>query len=109
MDGRSPRRPCDVNVAERKKSGKSTRSGAPGGLRLRWRRAIYLPAIDPEKVNDGGTQALMTAFYTALQSGTTKKAEALQKAQIALITGDDSVLGRSANLSILAITCGSLR
>ena len=51
----------------------------------------------------------MTAFYTALLSGTTKKAEALQKAQIALITGDDSVLGRSANLSILARTRGSLR
>ena len=61
------------------------------------------------KVDDGGTQALMTAFYTALLSGTTKKAEALQKAQIALITGDDSVLGRSANLSILARTRGSLR
>ncbi|MEG4272327.1 MULTISPECIES: tetratricopeptide repeat protein [unclassified Microcoleus] len=61
------------------------------------------------KVDDGGTQALMIAFYTALQSGTTKKAEALQKAQIALITGDDSVLGRSANLSILARTRGSLR
>jgi CHAT domain-containing protein/tetratricopeptide (TPR) repeat protein len=61
------------------------------------------------KVDDGGTQALMTAFYTALQSGTTKKAEALQKAQIALITGDDSVLGRSANLSILARTRSNLR
>ncbi len=61
------------------------------------------------KVDDGGTQALMTAFYTALQSGTNKKAEALQKAQIALITGDDSVLGRSPNLSILARTRSSLR
>ncbi|MEG5018251.1 tetratricopeptide repeat protein [Microcoleus sp. B4-C2] len=61
------------------------------------------------KVHDGGTQALMIAFYTALQSGTTKKAEALQKAQIALITGDDSVLGRSANLSILAQTRSGLQ
>ena len=61
------------------------------------------------KVDDGGTQALMTAFYTALQSGTNKKAEALQKAQIALITGDDSVLGRSANLSILAQTRSGLK
>ncbi|MGB8685768.1 MAG: tetratricopeptide repeat protein [Microcoleus sp.] len=60
------------------------------------------------KVDDGGTQALMTAFYTALLSGN-KKAEALQKAQIALITGDDSVLGRSANLSILARTRSNLR
>jgi CHAT domain-containing protein len=61
------------------------------------------------KVDDGGTQALMTAFYTSLLSGTTKKAEALQKAQIALITGDDSMLGRSANLSILARTRSGLR
>lgn len=61
------------------------------------------------KVDDGGTQALMTAFYTALQSGTNRKAEALQKAQIALITGDDSVLGQSQNLSILAKTRSSLR
>ncbi|MEG4424610.1 MULTISPECIES: tetratricopeptide repeat protein [unclassified Microcoleus] len=60
------------------------------------------------KVDDGGTQALMTAFYTALLSGN-KKAEALQKAQIALITGDDSVLGRSANLSILAQTRSGLK
>jgi CHAT domain-containing protein/Tfp pilus assembly protein PilF len=60
------------------------------------------------KVDDGGTQALMTAFYTALLSGN-KKAEALQKAQIALITGNDSVLGRSANLSILSQTRSGLR
>ncbi|WP_333271484.1 tetratricopeptide repeat protein [Microcoleus sp. D3_18_C2] len=59
-------------------------------------------------VDDGGTQALMVAFYTALLSGN-KKAEALQKAQIALITGDDSVLGRSANLSILAQTRSGLK
>lgn len=61
------------------------------------------------KVDDGGTQALMTAFYTALLSGTNRKAEALQKAQIALITGDDSVLGQSPNLSILTKTRSSLR
>ncbi|MEG4005452.1 tetratricopeptide repeat protein [Microcoleus sp. Pol11C1] len=61
------------------------------------------------KVDDGGTQALMIAFYTALQSGNTKKAEALQKAQIALITGDDSVLGRATNLSILARSRSNLR
>ncbi|MEG3967226.1 tetratricopeptide repeat protein [Microcoleus sp. T2B6] len=60
------------------------------------------------KVDDGGTQALMVAFYTALLSGN-KKAEALQKAQIALITGDDSVLGPSANLSILAQTRSGLK
>ncbi|MCU0543921.1 MAG: CHAT domain-containing protein [Oscillatoriaceae cyanobacterium Prado104] len=60
------------------------------------------------RVDDGGTQALMVAFYTALLSGNSK-AEALQKAQIALITGDDSVLGRSANLSILAQTRSGLK
>lgn len=43
-------------------------------------------------VSDGGTQALMNGFYTALKAGNTTKAEALQKAQIALITGDNSVL-----------------
>jgi CHAT domain-containing protein/tetratricopeptide (TPR) repeat protein len=44
------------------------------------------------KVNDGGTQILMNAFYTALLNGNTK-AEAMQKAQIALITSDFSALG----------------
>ncbi|MBD0345379.1 MAG: CHAT domain-containing protein [Coleofasciculus sp. Co-bin14] len=38
-------------------------------------------------VHDGGTQALMNAFYTALQTGKITKAEALRQAQIALITG----------------------
>ncbi len=42
------------------------------------------------RVSDGGTQALMTAFYTTLQESKTTKAEALQKAQIALITSPDS-------------------
>ncbi|AFY43408.1 tetratricopeptide repeat protein [Nostoc sp. PCC 7107] len=41
-------------------------------------------------VSDGGTQALMNEFYTALKSGKITKAEALQKAQIALITGNNS-------------------
>ncbi len=39
-------------------------------------------------VDDGGTQALMNAFYTNLSSGKFTKAEALRQAQIALITGD---------------------
>lgn len=42
-------------------------------------------------VSDGGTQALMTAFYTALQGGVTK-AEALRLAQLALATGDYETL-----------------
>ena len=44
------------------------------------------------QVSDGGTQALMNAFYAALQRGMTK-AEALRQAQIALITGDYSAVG----------------
>ena len=43
------------------------------------------------KVNDRGTQILMSGFYEALQQGMTKK-EALQAAQIALITGDDTAV-----------------
>ncbi|MBD2195275.1 MULTISPECIES: CHAT domain-containing protein [Calothrix] len=38
-------------------------------------------------VDDGGTQALMSAFYTLLSSGKLTKAEALRQTQIALITG----------------------
>ncbi|OKH32370.1 hypothetical protein NIES2119_26405 [[Phormidium ambiguum] IAM M-71] len=47
------------------------------------------------KVNDGGTQALMTAFYAALQSENNSLALALQKAQVALITGKDISLNKS--------------
>ncbi|MGQ4647014.1 tetratricopeptide repeat protein [Lyngbya aestuarii] len=43
-------------------------------------------------VDDGGTQVLMNAFYTALL-GNISKAEALREAQIALITGDYTALG----------------
>ncbi|MEO0409564.1 MAG: CHAT domain-containing protein, partial [Cyanobacteria bacterium P01_A01_bin.135] len=38
-------------------------------------------------VSDGGTQALMTHFYQALLADGMTKAEALQQAQVALITG----------------------
>ncbi|AFZ23183.1 hypothetical protein Cylst_0857 [Cylindrospermum stagnale PCC 7417] len=51
-------------------------------------------------VSDGGTQALMNGFYTALKSGNTTKSEALQKAQIALITGDKSILIKKPGLSV---------
>ncbi|HEY9667741.1 MAG TPA: CHAT domain-containing protein, partial [Coleofasciculaceae cyanobacterium] len=44
-------------------------------------------------VDDGGTQALMNAFYDNLKQGNTTKAEALRQAQIALITGDSTALG----------------
>ena len=43
-------------------------------------------------VSDGGTQALMDAFYLALQNGYSK-AEALQRAQQALIANDLSMVG----------------
>ncbi|MBD2200345.1 MULTISPECIES: CHAT domain-containing protein [Calothrix] len=41
-------------------------------------------------VSDGGTQALMNVFYQELKLGKLTKAEALQKAQIALISGNYS-------------------
>jgi CHAT domain-containing protein len=44
------------------------------------------------KVNDGGTQVLMNAFYGALKQGMTK-AKAMQAAQKALITGDYTTVG----------------
>ena len=43
-------------------------------------------------VSDGGTQVLMNGFYGAMQLGL-PKAEALQQAQIALITGDYTAVG----------------
>lgn len=56
-------------------------------------------------VNDGGTQVLMDAFYAGLKQGLTK-AEAMQKAQIALITSDFSALGgpRGNNATIEVIS-----
>ena len=39
-------------------------------------------------VNDGGTQALMNAFYLALKKDKITKAEALRQAQIAMINSD---------------------
>lgn len=44
-------------------------------------------------INDGGTQTLMNIFYGLLQQGI-PKAEALQQAQIALITGDFTASGK---------------
>jgi CHAT domain-containing protein len=51
------------------------------------------------QVSDGGTQALMDAFYAALGKGSTK-AEALRQAQIALITGDYTALGEQRGLVV---------
>ncbi|MEO0869036.1 MAG: CHAT domain-containing protein, partial [Cyanobacteria bacterium J06642_11] len=44
------------------------------------------------QVDDGGTQALMNAFYLALRNGFSKT-EALQRAQQALIEDDLSLVG----------------
>ena len=51
------------------------------------------------QVDDGGTQALMTTFYQALQKGMTK-AEALRQAQIALITSQDKESGDGQRASL---------
>ncbi|MEM7773892.1 MAG: CHAT domain-containing protein [Cyanobacteria bacterium P01_A01_bin.37] len=48
------------------------------------------------KVSDGGTQALMDAFYAALQQPGISKSEALRLAQVALITGNFEGLGLDA-------------
>ncbi|NEQ97023.1 MAG: CHAT domain-containing protein [Cyanothece sp. SIO2G6] len=50
-------------------------------------------------VSDGGTQVLMDAFYAALNNGYSK-AEALQRAQRALITGDETVLAGERGVTI---------
>jgi CHAT domain-containing protein len=52
-------------------------------------------------VSDGGTQALMDAFYAALQTGKMSKAEALRQAQVALITGDyQKALGEQRGVGV---------
>jgi CHAT domain-containing protein/Tfp pilus assembly protein PilF len=52
------------------------------------------------QVSDGGTQALMNAFYAALQTDKMTKTEALRQAQIALITGDYTALGEQRGLGV---------
>ncbi|HEY9878101.1 MAG TPA: tetratricopeptide repeat protein [Leptolyngbyaceae cyanobacterium] len=53
-------------------------------------------------VSDGGTQTLMDAFYGAL-ARSMSKAEALQQAQIALITGDFKAVGdQRAGIEIIS-------
>jgi CHAT domain-containing protein/Tfp pilus assembly protein PilF len=51
-------------------------------------------------VDDGGTQALMNTFYANLKKGNTTKVEALRQAQIALITGDSTALGKDRGLGV---------
>lgn len=51
-------------------------------------------------VDDGGTQALMNAFYTILKRGNISKAEALRQAQITLITSNKNINGKQRGDSI---------
>jgi CHAT domain-containing protein len=53
-------------------------------------------------VDDGGTQALMNAFYSIMAQGKTTKAEALRQAQISLINGNYATIGqqRGSNSSL---------
>ncbi|MBW4592651.1 MAG: tetratricopeptide repeat protein [Brasilonema angustatum HA4187-MV1] len=55
-------------------------------------------------VSDGGTQALMDAFYAFLSQGKMSKAEALRQAQVAMITGDYSGITQDQDRGILKST-----
>jgi CHAT domain-containing protein/Tfp pilus assembly protein PilF len=59
-------------------------------------------------VSDGGTQALMNAFYAFLSPGKMTKAEALHKAQIAMITSDYSGISQDQDRGILKSTRDNL-
>jgi CHAT domain-containing protein len=52
-------------------------------------------------VDDGGTQVLMNAFYRRLQGSHLTKAEALRQAQLALIAGDEGVLGKQRGIIVV--------
>ncbi|QKQ73806.1 CHAT domain-containing protein [Nostoc sp. TCL240-02] len=53
-------------------------------------------------VDDGGTQALMSAFYGILTTDKFTKAETLRQAQVSLITGDWKI--RSHNVPVAAVS-----
>jgi len=57
------------------------------------------------QVSDGGTQSLMTAFYTALEAGNAET-EALRQAQIALITGNESLTGDQERTLLVGVEGG---
>jgi CHAT domain-containing protein/tetratricopeptide (TPR) repeat protein len=57
-------------------------------------------------VDDGGTQALMNAFYAALKTGKYSKAEALQQSQIALINSNNGSSEQQRGPSIEVISNG---
>ena len=58
-------------------------------------------------VDDGGTQALMNAFYTALKRGSITKAEALQQAQIEMIQKGSQATGQRGDSFKLPSSDGS--
>jgi CHAT domain-containing protein len=55
-------------------------------------------------VSDGGTQQLMSAFYTAIKTGKVSHAEALRQAQVALITGNYEALGEPRRGQVAIVT-----
>jgi CHAT domain-containing protein/tetratricopeptide (TPR) repeat protein len=50
------------------------------------------------RVDDGGTEVLMNAFYAKLKQGNTSRAEALRQAQLALINGATSTTNPQVSL-----------
>jgi CHAT domain-containing protein len=89
---------CETGIGEQLGTGEEIL-----GLGYQFQRAGVQAAIASLwSVNDGGTQVLMNAFYSALQKGMTK-AEALRQAQIVLITGDASAIeGDRGGLGVVA-------
>ncbi|NET48229.1 MAG: tetratricopeptide repeat protein, partial [Merismopedia sp. SIO2A8] len=55
------------------------------------------------QVSDGGTQALMDAFYMALQNGYSKT-ESLQRAQRSLITGNTNLLTQDSRNIVIELS-----
>ncbi|MFW9257174.1 CHAT domain-containing protein [Nostoc sp. CALU 546] len=53
-------------------------------------------------VDDGGTQALMSAFYGVLSTNKFSKTEALRQAQVSLITGDWKTISHNAPLAAVS-------
>jgi len=84
---------CDTGLGQRLGNGEEVlgfgyeveEAGARAALASLW------------SVDDGGTQALMSAFYAALEHPGATKAEALKEAQVALINGDSHDLQANGN------------
>jgi len=68
------------------------RAGAKGAIASLW------------SVNDHGTQILMNTFYNLLQQGNITKAEALQKAQVAIIANSQTAVREQRGTIILETT-----